>query len=254
VALLTPPSAPATAATTTLYDGALGGTPDTQGFLYLTDPSPPQSSASQSFANGATTLTSLTDSDKAGYFAKAALMPQLNRANGYSVRFKAQVLDETHANAKRAGFSVIVLSSDLKGIELGFWKNEIWAQSGPQFTHAEGAAFNTTAALTTYDLTIVGDSYSLSSGAIILSGALRDYSSAGWPYTIPNFVFLGDDTTSAGGQVRLAQVAIETSIPPTATSTPGAAPTTTATPTAAPTATQTSPRKFIYLTLIVRAT
>ena len=71
VALLTWPSAPATAATTTLYDGALGGTPDTQGFLYLTDPLPPQSSASQSFANGATTLTSLTNSDKAGYFAKA---------------------------------------------------------------------------------------------------------------------------------------------------------------------------------------
>jgi hypothetical protein len=234
VALLAMPGTPATAATTTLYDGALGGTPNTQGFLYLTDPGPPQSSASQSFANGATTLTSLVNNDKAGYFAGA---PQLNRTNGYSVRFTVQVLDEAHDNNKRAGFSVIVLSSDRRGIELGFWENEIWAQSGADFTHAEGAALNTTAALTTYDLTIVGDSYSLSSGTAILSGPLRDYSSFGWPYTTPNFVFLGDDTTSAGGQIRLAYVAIETSIPPT--STPTATSTATASATATSTATQT---------------
>ena len=87
VALLAVPGTPATAATTTLYDGALNTTPDQQGFLYLTDPFPPQSSASQSFAGGATTLTSLVNSDKAGYFAKANLMPQLNHSNGYSVRF-----------------------------------------------------------------------------------------------------------------------------------------------------------------------
>jgi hypothetical protein len=234
VILLASPSVPAAAATTTLYDGALNSTPDQQGFLYLTDPFPPQS-ASQSFANGATTLTSLTNSDKAGYFARAALMPQLNRSSGYSVAFKVQLLDEAHANSNRAGFSVIVLSQDLKGIELGFWKDQIWAQSGPQFTHAEGVAFGTTAALTTYELTIVGDSYTLSSGASTLSGPLRDYSSFGWPYTTPNFVFLGDDTTSAGGQIRLAQVAIETSLPPTATPTH----TPTATPTGTPTSTST---------------
>src|SRR5262245_26857433 len=233
--LLASPGAPASPATTTLYDGALNSTPDQQGFLYLTDPFPPQS-ASQSFVNGATTLTSLTNSDKAGYFARAALTPQLNRSSGYSVAFKVQLLDEAHANNNRAGFSVIVLSQDLKGIELGFWKDQIWAQSGPQFTHAEGAAYDTTAALTTYNLTIVGDSYTLSSGASILSGPLRDYSSFGWPYTTPNFVFLGDDTTSAGGQIRLALVTIETSLPPTATPTH----TPTVTPTGTPTATSTT--------------
>src|SRR5258706_16273110 len=70
------PGAPATAATATLYDGALGTTPDAQGFLYLTNPFPPQSAA-QVFANGATTLTSLTNSDKAGYFARSDQMPTL---------------------------------------------------------------------------------------------------------------------------------------------------------------------------------
>jgi hypothetical protein len=243
------PGAPAAAATVTLYDGALGTMPDAQGFFYLTNPFPPQSAA-QSFANGATTLTSLTNSDKAGYFGKSAQIPQLDRAAGYTVRFSAQVVAEAHTSQHRAGFSVIVLSSDLRGVELGFWEGEIWAQDDGAnlFRHAEGAAFDTTAALAAYDLTIVGDSYTLAGGGAILSGPLRDYSSFGWPYNTPNFVFLGDDTTSAGAQIRLALVAIETDLPPTATptttatptSTPTATPTATATPTSTPTATVTS--------------
>ena len=41
-----------------------------------------------------------------------------------------KLLSETHSTNDRAGLSLIVLSSDLRGIELGFWTNEIWAQSG----------------------------------------------------------------------------------------------------------------------------
>jgi hypothetical protein len=237
------PGIPAAAATTTLYDGALGTTPDAQGFLYLANPFPPQSAA-QSFANGATTLTSLTNSDKAGYFARSGQMPTLDRAAGYTVRFTAQVAAEAHASRNRAGFSVIVLSSDMRGVELGFWEDQIWAQDDGAnlFRHAEGATFDTTTALTTYDLTIAGDSYTLTSGGTILSGALRDYSAFGWPYNTPNFVFLGDDTSSAGAQARLALVAVETGLPPTATATPTPTrtPTGTATPTTTATATSTS--------------
>lgn len=34
----------------------------------------------------------------------------------------------TTNNTTRAGYSVILLGHDAKGIELGFWTNEIWAQ------------------------------------------------------------------------------------------------------------------------------
>jgi hypothetical protein len=217
--LLLPGTPPAAAATVTLYDGTLNtGTPDTQGFSYLTEPIfSPQ--ASQSFANGVTTLTTtLQISDKAGYFAKNPPMPQLDRTAGYTVRFTAQVLEELHNNNNRAGFSVIVLSSDLKGIELGFWEDQVWAQADmPRFTHAETTTLDTTASLIAYELRILGNSYTLTGGGASLSGPLRDYSEEGQPYTIDNFLFLGDDTTSASARIRLAKVDIVTTESPTAT-------------------------------------
>ncbi len=83
----------------------------------------------------------------------------------------------------------------------------------------------------------MGDSYTLASGGHILSGPLRDYSTSGWPYTTPNFLFLGDDTSSAGAQIRLALVAIDlhTATPtPTRRPTPSTTPTPTSTPVNAP--------------------
>ena len=141
-----------TTQTTILYDGELGGTPDTQGFDYLAF----ATSASQTYSNGVTTLdTTAVRADQAGYFAKEH--PSLDRQNGYSVQFTTQIAEENHASQHRAGFSLIVLSTDLQGIELGFWSNEIWAQEGGSdalFTHAEGVNFDTTAALTEYELQI----------------------------------------------------------------------------------------------------
>ena len=216
--LLIPGTPPAVAATLTLYDGALGGTPDTQRhFVYLAQPFPPDLAASQGFANGATTLTTtLQITDTAGYFAFS--LPQLDRTTGYRVRFTAQVVEEIHKNKNRAGFSVIALSSDNKGIELGFWQDQVWAQSGPQFTRAETATLDTTAGLIDYELTINRNSYMLTGGAATLSGPLRDYSSSNtFPYTLSNFMFLGDDTTSASARIRLAKVDVVTAEPPTAT-------------------------------------
>jgi len=118
-----------------LYDGALGGTPGAQGMNYLALPF--SASATESFTNGVTTLdTTPQQTDLAGYFAKSGLVPALNRAIGYTVNFTTQVITETHSGSDkdgdgvddRAGLSLIVLSSDKKGIELGFWTDEIWAQ------------------------------------------------------------------------------------------------------------------------------
>jgi hypothetical protein len=195
----------------TLYDGSLGTLPAAQGWKTLIV------GGTETIGGGATTLdtTALGNSGRGGY-ARTDLL--LNATAGYTLQFDIQLLGEAHANNDRAGFSIIALSSDKKGIELGFWQDEVWAQSDSPvlFQHAEGAAFDTTAALTRYDLRILGSAYSLSVNGgptPLLSGSLRDYSAFGTPYDTPNFLFLGDDTGSAQGSVRLAHVALAAAAP-----------------------------------------
>lgn len=201
-----------------LYDGALGtGTPDTQSFFYLTRPLT-NAQATQTFSHPLTILdTTPRRTDYAGYFAKPIGYAPLDRAHGYQVWFTTQVLSETHVSHDRAGFSVLVIGSDLRGIELGFWENEVWAQEGGSlnpFTHAEGATFTTTN-LIEYRLSVLGNDYMLNAdGATVLSGSLRDYTKALPPplpinpYTTANLIFLGDDTASAQAQIALRYAAV----------------------------------------------
>jgi Domain of unknown function (DUF4347) len=253
--------------TTVLYDGTTGKTPDQTGaapggpWFFYQD--------TKLLTGGTVTKTVVTNGSKldsdngiyAGYTNYSPNLtnptapkldvnpnfPVLDRTQGYTFNFKVQLNSETTRTAgankdgegldDRAGFSVILLSSDKKGIELGFWSDRIWAQedgttqkdpsleptnSNPFrtfFTQAEGAAFNTTVA-TDYNLTIVGDTYTLSSvgGSTILSGKLRDYSAfkpqvlppvtPPNPYNLANFVFLGDNTPQAGAAFTLERAAI----------------------------------------------
>ncbi len=85
------------------------------------------------------------------------------------------------------------------------------------FTQAEGITFNTYTGTNSinYDLTVLGDSYTLfANGNSILNGKLRDYSA--FPngtldvYEKPNFIFFGDNTPSAKASVDLAKVAVTT--------------------------------------------
>ena len=211
--------------TTILYDGSLGGTPDTQAMLYLTQPSPPfpPSQATQIFSNNLTILdTTATNNDYAGYFGDESV-PVLSRTLGFTLSFAVQIDSESHANDDRAGFSVILLSSDVEGIELGFWEDEVWAQDddsespADMFTHDEGAAWDTTSGLINYELAIISDSYKLwGNGTVVLTGSLRNYSNFTGlidPYEIPNLVFLGDDTTSAQAHIQLAYVAVTVNEP-----------------------------------------
>ena len=205
-------SSPARAAVIPLYDGAAMTTPDAQGWLYLTSPifGP---MATQSAAGGVTTLdTTPVIGEMAGYFGNLhPSIPVLDRTTGFTLTFDIRVSSESHLNSNRAGFSIIALSQDLQGIELGFWTDEIWAQSGPAFTHAEGRMFDTASSLTQYALTILGGGYLLfADGDPILGGALRDYSSFGTPYTVPSLVFLGDDTGSAAAEIDLAAIGLRT--------------------------------------------
>lgn len=194
-----------------LYDGSSDTTPNAQGWLYLTQPSG-NSGAVQSAANGFTTLdTTAAQTDHAGYFSTLhPLMPTLNAATGYTVWLDVRVVRESHATNDRAGLSLIVLGSNHRGIELGFWENQVWAQSdNPLFTHAESALIDTTTSIRRYGVSVLGDSYSLYlAGQPILTGVLRDYSSFGTPYTSTNFIFLGDDTSSAQTNAQIARVAV----------------------------------------------
>jgi hypothetical protein len=201
--------------TAILYDGSLGTLPDAQAFIYLTIPFTPQ--ATQTYSNGVTILNTMpVQSEMAGYFARPEAVPTLERSQGFTLTFTIQIDEEEHASNNRAGFSVIVLSDDLLGIELGFWEDRIWAQEGGEppdlFTQAEGVDFDTTADLTTYYLTVLSDTYALFVDQMpILTGPIRDYTAFEGqidPYETPNLIFLGDNTSSARTQVRLAYVAI----------------------------------------------
>jgi hypothetical protein len=215
------------AAAIVLYDGAGGATPDAQGWAYLSR----RGSAIVGQAGGATVVdTTAGNAASAGYFASAAgfagstaAVPVLDRTRGYTIIFRARVEQEAHAKTDddgdgvddRAGFSAIVLGSDLRGIELGFWANRIWAQEGGSgaklFTQAEGVPFDTTAALTEYSLEVSGDTYTLAAGGqSILAGPLRDYTAFDGfpdPYETPNLLFFGDDTTRARARFGIAYVA-----------------------------------------------
>ena len=239
------------ATTLVLYDGSRNtGTPDRQSMLYQSRPTPP--AATQSFADGVTTLTTTQKiSDLAGYSDNPLFVPALNRAIGFTLHFTVQLVEENHATSDkngdgigdRAGLSVTLLGSDHKGIELGFWPDQVWAQqdgtaepppnTNTLFTHAEGAAFDTTADMITYALSIQGDSYILVSGdTTILSGRVRDYSAEGQPYTINNFLFVGDNSGTADGVIKLSAVSLIINGAASATATATLPPTATASATA----------------------
>jgi hypothetical protein len=162
------------------------------------------SPVSASVSGGLLNLNTTAASVRAGW---SSIGDPLDRETGYTLSFDLRINAETHASNDRAGVSVIVLSSDLLGIELGFWTSEVWAQN-VGFTHGEGTtAFNPAAGVISYDLTIQGSGYTLKANdTTILTGSLRDYSAAGFPYTTPNFGFFGDNTFSAAANSDLGAV------------------------------------------------
>lgn len=111
-----------------------------------------------------------------------------------------------------------MLGNDKRGIELAFWTNTIFVQAdSPLFTHAEQASFNTANDFLDYGLFLQATNYVLQvNGSTILTGPLRDYTAfSGFPnpYSTPNFIFFGDDTTSASGTFNLRKITLV--LPPT---------------------------------------
>ena len=233
--------------TLVLYDAAGGAIPSAP-LMGFTDF--PQGAALPTYLNGATFMDTTTygRDTYAGWTSNGATTPGfpiLDRMAGFQVDFTLQIENESHRNNNRSGFSLIVLSDDARGIELAFWENEIWVQSddstGGLFKHGEGIVFPTTTGLIDYRLTIIDDTYTLTADAQpILSGPVRDYSTFDGfpdPYETPNFLFLGDDTTSGQARIGLRFVSVTGTEPVMLTGTS----TITSTSSPFPTASFTSP-------------
>jgi hypothetical protein len=194
-----------TAVALPLYTGSIGTKPSAQGWTYGG-----VGFASEAIVNNSVVLDTRTigDATQIGY---ARILPAINSTTGFTLSFTAQLFNESHnGNDNRAGFSVILLDSAHQGVELGFWTNQIFAQS-IAFTRAEVAAFDTTT-ITDYRLSFFSGNYTLyANGSTnpLLSGSMRDYSVSNIPtYLTDNFIFFGDDTRSAQARVGIASVSV----------------------------------------------
>ncbi len=193
----------------TLYDPALG-LPGAQGWAPLIVGAP----ASESLNAGRYVFNSMGAgvlTDGRGRVSGTAL----DTSAGFSLTFALRVTAETHSSANRAGFSFVMVGNDPShSLELAFWTNEVFAYDyvaadPDRFVHGAGALLDTTASFRSYMLTVQNQGYSLSSGGItLMSGALKDYTAQGLPYTTSNFLFFGDNTSRASAGVELGGVVL----------------------------------------------
>lgn len=216
----------------TLYDASLGTVPAAQSWISFAE-----TGSTIVYENSATRITTtnnfglrsgVSSELTAGGLFQHPLMPILDRHNEFDVRFSLQILSETHNVNRddnndglldRAGFSVIILSQDLRGIEIGFFVDKIWAyeddktNAGDKFTQAESVLFDATQ-LTNYRLVGSAGGYTLyADGVNILSGPWRIYHPSGVspftdPYDNPSFLFFGDNTQSASSDVLLGTISV----------------------------------------------
>lgn len=221
----------ASAATSVLYDG--NGSPIDLGWLiYRQFPQFPPFTYAYSGTPTLNTNLGLGGFGYAGYVNHDynqdglvlvnAQFPSLNRQSGFEVAFNVAVTTES-SSRNRAGFSVIVISNDGKGVELGFKRessgDRIFAQAD-DFQEAEdtSALLLNISIATDYVLSILGDSYTLfADGMEVLNGPLRYYQfdpSNSFPplpfnpYTTPQFLFLGDDTDRGYATFTLGAISI----------------------------------------------
>lgn len=265
---------PTVSQTLTLYDGTTGRRPDESGsaasgpwFSYIDEFETFGSGSISAVADSSGTVLT-TDLPISGgisnyqvgiSFSGVSLtpvnnqFPELDRNAGYTFSFSGQVLSEERSSTAnknndgkddRAGFSLLLLSQDQRGISLNFFEDRIWAhedgstQTDPSlepdsdppsdfrtlFTQAEGVDVDATQ-LNRYDVSVKGDLYQLSSnGVAILQGNLRDYTGFEPPAVsspfgnislpdfneLPSLVFLGDLSPSAGGSTRISEISVST--------------------------------------------
>ena len=216
----------------TLYDASLGTLPSEQSWVSFSNPggityqgTMTRMTTTPNYGDVGVVSTELTF----GGLARHPLMPVLNIADGFEVSFSLQILSESHNMSRddnndglldRAGFSVLILSTDLRGIEIAFFIDKIWAyeddktNAGDKFTQAENAVFDTTK-FVRYKLVGSEGGYSLfADGVNILSGHWRTYHPSGVdpfknPYDNPSSLFFADNTQSAASDILLGDISVE---------------------------------------------
>jgi hypothetical protein len=223
--------------TTTLYSASTDSSPTSRGLLTyqynVLDPAPVV--ASTTGASGETTFNTTANDDEEGGWSNYSYnplvpsssivnssFPSLNPTTGFSVSWTLAIGSESSMSSDtRSGFDVIVLGSDEKGVELAYEDNDVWAQeyvSGMGFEEnpaqdsdtQNNDTFSTGPSLINYNLSILGGNYTLTAnGTTILTGATQNYTAYGLlPYTLPNFVFMGDDTTEADSSASFSSLAV----------------------------------------------
>ena len=222
--------------TTTLFDGTLGTSPANQGELTLQQifPPPLAPAASETLVEDEVILDSNFNGDNTGYVGYtnydivSLFPPEVTLVNsdfpdlvpdeGFTISFDVAVNSEQSVTPNRAGFSVIVVSSDGNAeIELGFAEDRIFAQADG-FVSGEEVAFDTTDEID-YDLEIEGSTYTLfADGTQILTGPLRNYDFDPAvsepplpfsPYDLSNFLFFGDNTDQSSATFTLEEIEVE---------------------------------------------
>ena len=206
----------------TVYDEAQNNLPENQAWLSYAS----NGVATSTVVSGIGVDLQTDDAANAGFSnypviptaPKNPSFPVLNSATGFTLSFSMQLLSESHSSNNRAGFSVILLDENNQGVELGFWQDSIWSQSAAPLFLAkdELAVFDTADKQLNYDLTLFsGDYFLTQNNHILLSGELKDYSAftggplgTSIPYSLPNYLFLGDDTSSASANVRLGRISL----------------------------------------------
>ena len=236
--------------TTVLYQGSTDASPTSRGWLtYQYNPleTAPQVTSTTG-AGGQTTFDSTSDSattpdpddDEEGGWSNYSYnpiletssmvnssFPSMNPATGFSVSWDLAITSESNTSTDRAGFDVIVLGSDKKGVELGYWGNDVWAQTynsgferdGTQDSNIQNDdTFDTGPGIIDYTLTVLGGNYTLqANGSTILTGTTHDYTASDMlPYTLPNFVFMGDDTSEASAKAEFSSLTVSVPEPVTA--------------------------------------
>jgi len=167
---------------------------------------------------GVLVLDSTASAGQAGFNHLSA---NLDSTVGFTLSFAFRLGSESHDPAgHRSGFSIIVLDQAAQGVELSFWTNEVWAKTPTgTFGHSATESINVNTTVDrTYRLTFLGGQYTLTTdNAAPLSGALRHYTYAsGSPvdpfvnliYDQTNYIFFGDNTSSAAANVALSAITL----------------------------------------------
>lgn len=187
----------------TLYDGAVGTLPSSQGWTFF------PFSELGSVSGGAYILDSSTA--PSGEAFNSRLDQTVDTQAGFALSLDLRIDTETHGNVNRAGFSLILVGSDpTLSLEVAFWTDRVWVYDyNGGFVHGAETFVDTTVRRTYRIECWAGRFRLMISGASPLEGPLEDYTAQGIPYTVANTLVFGDDTDSGDATAEVYSIATD---------------------------------------------